>query len=53
MSFDILLGCFFLNFSSAVLVPVVRECNHRNDLSDLFPPAFVNSLVVQADGSRI
>ena len=61
MSFDILLKCFFF-FSSvrsdrvlatAVLVPVVRACNHRNDLSDLFPPAFVNSQMVQADSLTI
>ena len=30
----------------AVLVSVVRPCDHRNDMSDLFPPAFINSQVV-------
>ena len=59
MSFDILLGCFLLlvstqrAFASAILLPVVRACNHRNDLSDLFPPAFVNSQMVQADSLAI
>ena len=32
--------------ATAVLVPVVRACDHRNN--DLFPPAFVNSQMVQA-----
>ena len=60
MSFDILLGCFF---SSRMCVPsachwglvqvVVRACNHRNDLSDLFPSAFVNSQMDQADSLLI
>ena len=36
-----------------MLVPVVRACNHGNDLSDLFPPAFVNSQMVQADNLAI
>ena len=39
--------------ATAVFVPVVRACNHRNDLSDLFPPAFVNSQMVQADSLAI
>ena len=39
--------------ATAVLVPVVRACNHRNDLSDLFPPAFVNSHMVQIDSLAI
>ena len=39
--------------TNAVLVPVVRACNHGNDLSDLFPPAFVNSQMVQAESLAI
>ena len=57
-SYDILLKCFLpacaaRGLATAVRVPVVRACNHRNDLSDLFPPAFVNSQMVQADSLAI
>ena len=31
-----------------MLVPIVSLCDHRSALSDLFPPAFVNSQMVQA-----
>ena len=60
MSFDILLGCFC---SSRLCVASACNCgpctgspcacNHRNDLSDLFPPAFINSQMVQADSQAI
>ena len=56
MSFDILLDVFFLACALRALateVLVVRACNHGNDLSDLFPPAFVNSQMVQAGSLAI
>ena len=43
-----LIICASRALATAVLVPVVRACDHRNDLSDLFPPAFVNLQMVQA-----
>ena len=49
-----LLACALRALAAAVLVPVVRACNnHGNDLSDLFPPAFVNSQMVQAHSQAI
>ena len=36
-----LLTCALQVLATAVLVPVVRACNHRNYLSDLFPPALI------------
>ena len=54
MSYDILLGCF----SSRLCFASAGNCSAstggpdattlRNDLSDLFPPAFVNSQMVRA-----
>ena len=35
--------------AAVVLVPVVQACNHRNDLTDLFPLAFVYLQMVQED----
>ena len=57
MSLALVLGCFSsclcVALATVVLVPVVRACNHGNDLSYLFPPAFVNSQMVQADNLAI
>ena len=48
-----LVACALRALATAVHIPVVRACNHRNDLSDHFPPAFVNSQMVQADSLAI
>ena len=48
-----LLACALRVLATAVPVPEVRACNQGNDLSDLFPPAFVNSQMVLADSLAI